>query len=279
MLKRLLLGTLLLFLFSTSVFATDITISSFTIESSQLTGSTYTLRIWYSRTFVDSLGNVVAGGSGTSNFYKGVLCTNNTSTHIVTCPSFVLRSTVDSSDPDTTISAALYDSGGSKKLDVFGGWSLPATNGTTLAFSTFKTLNTEPPVYPPPGYPNNDQVQQWINTAVGTLNDASDVIKGRVKLSVAPVSPSNPIAVGDNDSRLIQSIQNVATAFNVKKNGAAGDSNLSGTGTDDTAAIQATINAAVSAGRGKVYLPHGMYLVSSGLTTTKPIKGKIRILF
>jgi len=51
--------------------------------------------------------------------------------------------------------------------------------------------------------------------------------------------------------------------ISVKDFGAVGN----GT-TDDTVAIQAAINAAVLAGRGKVYMPTGNYLVSSTLTIT-----------
>lgn len=39
-------------------------------------------------------------------------------------------------------------------------------------------------------------------TAVSTPADASTTVKGITKLSVAPVSPTVPIAVGDNDSRM-----------------------------------------------------------------------------
>jgi hypothetical protein len=37
----------------------------------------------------------------------------------------------------------------------------------------------------------------------GGAVDASDTVKGVAKLSVAPVSPTDPIAVGDNDTRLV----------------------------------------------------------------------------
>jgi hypothetical protein len=51
--------------------------------------------------------------------------------------------------------------------------------------------------------------------------------------------------------------------FNVKTYGATGNGS-----TDDTAAIQAAITAAQTAGGGTVYLPHGKYSVSSTLTIT-----------
>lgn len=55
---------------------------------------------------------------------------------------------------------------------------------------------------------NNDETVggQWTftNTPIvpGTVSDASTTVKGVTKLSIAPVLSTNPIAVGDNDTRL-----------------------------------------------------------------------------
>lgn len=52
---------------------------------------------------------------------------------------------------------------------------------------------------------------KWVNTAVSAA-DASTTVKGSTKLSVAPVSSSNPIAVGDNDTRVPTQAENDALA-------------------------------------------------------------------
>jgi len=54
---------------------------------------------------------------------------------------------------------------------------------------------------------NNDETitGQWTFTTfpvTPAVSDASTTVKGISKLSVAPVSPTNPIAVGDNDTRI-----------------------------------------------------------------------------
>lgn len=45
--------------------------------------------------------------------------------------------------------------------------------------------------------------------SAGAVPDASTTVKGASKLSVAPVSPTNPIAVGDNDTRLLKQFEAV----------------------------------------------------------------------
>jgi hypothetical protein len=47
----------------------------------------------------------------------------------------------------------------------------------------------------------NTTTSKWENTSVA-VNDASTTVKGVTKLSVAPVTASDPIAVGTNDTRL-----------------------------------------------------------------------------
>lgn len=111
-----------------------------------------------------------------------------------------------------------------------------------------------------------------INLKAGTLNDASELIKGRTKLSVAPASASDPIAVGDNDPR----ITNAGGVFNVKSYGAVCD-RVGTTGTNDRAAVQAAIDAAEAVGGGTVLIP-GQCLVGTTdastyiLTISKSVK-------
>lgn len=59
--------------------------------------------------------------------------------------------------------------------------------------------------------------------------------------------------------------------FNVKDYGAIGNATLTGTGTDDTLAIQAAITAATAVGGGIVIVPAGRYLVTGTLTITSAV--------
>lgn len=51
--------------------------------------------------------------------------------------------------------------------------------------------------------PSQNAVKEYVDDNAGSSPDASITVKGISKLSVAPVSPTNPMAVGDNDPRLI----------------------------------------------------------------------------
>lgn len=48
----------------------------------------------------------------------------------------------------------------------------------------------------------------WHAQSAGTQPDAGFSVKGVAKLTIAPVSPTSPIVVGDNDPRMI-SLPNV----------------------------------------------------------------------
>jgi hypothetical protein len=200
--KRVFLTFALILLAAVSALATDINISNLQITSYQPSDANLTLRIYYSDTFVDSNGVTVVGGAiGSANFYKSVTCSNNTSTKVVTCPAsggFILPSTTDSSKPNVRVSGALY-AGSNQRAIIFTNFMIPTTYGTAITYSQLNTYNQAQPRPLADRYATVDEVGSLINTAIGTLNDASDVIKGRTKLSVPAADSSNPVAVGKND--------------------------------------------------------------------------------
>lgn len=251
---------LLIFLISpVAVYATDITVGSFQINNFNRSGTTAQVRIWYSANFVDSNGVPVLGGAvGTGSIYKIISCTLNPSTHILSIPSFTLPSTNDSSVPNVRATALIFDSSGARVTYLFTNWIIPYQLGAGPTFAQLSTYNAASPVQPAPSYPTTDQVLVLINSAVGTLNDASTTVKGRTKLSVAPVLSSNPIAIGDNDPRLSslgQNITNVVLAPYLADNTGAADA---------SAAIQQAIND----GKKRIYLPTGTYLMGQTRITS-----------
>lgn len=145
----------------------------------------------------------MAGTPGSGAFFKTVTCTISSGT--ITIPSFTLPSTTDALDIQTArYTAVFFDSRGIKRDTFLADFSLPNTlagsPNNTWAQIRVNKLGVQP-IRDTSTY-TKTQTDTQISLAIGSLNDASDVIKGRSKLSVAPVSSANPIAVGDNDLRV-----------------------------------------------------------------------------
>lgn len=188
-----------------------ITITSFSIPDYKYGGLTGKLRLYANRDFTDSGGVPHLHGtpSSATGFYQEVSCTVAGGSFVV--PSFNTVSTTDSlptiNAPQVKITAVIFDSKGKARETLFSDWRIPASptstnwaallaynpqSGTTPTLSSIKLTPQQ-----------LDQVQLLIDAVIGSFNDASDVVKGRVKLTVAPAVPTNPLAVGDNDSRMV----------------------------------------------------------------------------
>lgn len=77
---------------------------------------------------------------------------------------------------------------------------LETDNFKSGVVSTNTSLGTSDTVIP-----SQKAVKSYVDgTAIAGAPDASTTTKGIVKMSVAPVSQANPVAVGDNDPRLFQ---------------------------------------------------------------------------
>lgn len=190
-----------LLIFAASAQATTVTIDSQQIPNLQYTGSTFTMKIWVEagqNGFTDSNGIFhIAGAVDSRNVYKTVTCTLSGTTG--TCPSFTLDSTTDSLDyPSAKCHAWLYDSRNVKRDPWFVSFPVPPVTPTTWAqLRVYKNGQPKPNI---PGYLNRDEVNSLINIALGSLNKASNIIEGRVRLDTAPASPSDPIVPGINSA-------------------------------------------------------------------------------
>lgn len=133
-----------------------ITISSFTRQPrSNFSGSTCTLRVWYSRDFVDSTGQSVAGGP---DFYTQVSCT--ISSGVITVAGFNVYSTIDSQDPNPQtiqVFAQFYTNNNTKRRDqVFSengtptGWQVPSSLGASISYAQLVIYNQTSTIANPP---------------------------------------------------------------------------------------------------------------------------------
>ncbi len=186
--------------------AATITIASTTIAPSTTyptsPSATATLRIYSSITFTASDGTVVmAGTPGSGAFFKSVTCT--ISGGVITIPSFTLLSTTDAADnSNARYTAIFFDVKGVKRDTYLADFPLPVSLGSPVTWGQLRVYKSGTQPWRDTSVYTKTQTDAQIQAAIGSGNDASDTVKGRTKLSVAPVSSSNPIAVGDPDPRV-----------------------------------------------------------------------------
>lgn len=203
---KFLLAILFVSLSWISATATTITVASTTVNNVQYgTSQVLTMRVYADargkQGFTTSDGTwIIAGGVGTQNSYKIIQCTIVGTT--VTIPSFTIDSTTDSIDEPNAVYTFVFYYGTSQKDYWAVEYVIPAgpTNTTWLALRTYNKRKQL--INPPTYYLNVVQVQALIDSALGTLNDASTTLKGRTKLDTTPVSATNPIAVGSNSAKV-----------------------------------------------------------------------------
>jgi hypothetical protein len=183
---------------------TDITISSISIPSWRWGGATAKLRIYNPQGFTASDGTPVQAGSpGSRKWYQEVDCTVTGS--VVTCPSFVIKSTTDALDNQNTRYVAVLVDGNGVERDTFP---------STLASGFYV-----PPTFTPTTWPQivlaNRATRPWrdtttytkdqINNLLSTLPPAqkgSDSIFGVLRTRTPPLDSANPTVIEQDDPKV-----------------------------------------------------------------------------
>lgn len=173
-------------------------------------GLTATLRIEALKGFTTSDGQFVPPGNSANKFYLEIPFA--ITAKIALIPSFEIDSTEDCYPWDSGrigdvpgYRATIKTSKG-KIIPYFPQFRVPVlTQGdTSFTWGELRVFNR--------GFVRGfiadrllkeSDVQQWIQAAVGGLNKASETALGVTALSYDAVDPSYPIAVGDNDPRLV----------------------------------------------------------------------------
>jgi hypothetical protein len=263
MMRKLLASCLLLFVLvcgtTSDASAITVTVSSQTFLAGTYNygGSFGTIKVFSNKTFIAFDGTIVPFGEvGGSGFFKSVTC--SVASNTLSCPSFALPSTTDALDDQTArYTFVLYDSKNVKRDILFANLFVPSSLGSNLTFAQIVLANKQT-------VPNRDtstytrtETNAQIALAAGALNDASDSVKGRTRLSAAPVSSASPIALAENDKR-VPDIVNAAPF---------GFSNISTAAQNATAFTNAL--AALPASGGCLQIP--------GSTSTSPQMNAVTI--
>jgi hypothetical protein len=133
-----------------------------------------------------------------------------------TLPSITLPATSSGLDDQTARWTVTLHRVGSKNAvsTVLDNFPLPSTFEPSATWAQIKiNKNGKQPLRDTSVYTKTETNTQ-IALAVGSLNDAGVVVKGRSRLSVAPVLASDPIAVGDNDPRIFGIASKIVIANN-----------------------------------------------------------------
>lgn len=182
-----------LFVFGlTSVgYAASVRVAGITITNWTFGGSTASIRIYSTKTFVTKDYKTVRSGTA-RGFYKTVNCTVVSTT--VTCPSFIIDSITDSSDPTAKYVAGLYDAGGRMRLPYLDAFSVPTSLGSSTTWEELRRYNAAPTGGTP-------QIYNTMGQTATQFEDKQDATPGRIKtvnaqtpfgsdLSFTPANPA-----------------------------------------------------------------------------------------
>lgn len=235
---------------------TTIAIASFQIPDCNFSGTTCKLRRYYDQGWqdVDGVPHVAGSPGSATDFFDEISCTITSNT--ISVPSFPVTPTVTGLvNSDVKETWQLWDQAGVARVVIAEDWFIPASP-SAMTFGALQVLNQgQSLLWPESTYLNSKGVQDLIDAEVGTLNDASDVIKGRTYLDPAPLVSTAPTAVGTNNRRVSSCIYRARSYVGT-----------------DIQRIQAAVNAAKADGAGHVDFEAASYLIPTSILMQE-IKG------
>ncbi len=181
-----------------SAAATEITVGGYNNSTWRFGGDSAKIRIYLDRQTVTTDGKVLnASVPGLGGWYKQIDCAVSGS-HLA-CPSFVLDSTTDSSNPNAKYTFVIFDSS-NKNRDTFATLKIPPSPSPTTFGALLIYNQTAIPAIP------ETFTKAETTALISALTDASvrasENLIGSVRLDSAPDDSSNPVAVGINSPLL-----------------------------------------------------------------------------
>jgi len=181
-----------------------ITISAGQIATYSGTDTPTEARLFANADFMTADGIQIHSGS---DWYQSVGIT--VTDGVVTIASDSFYSTTDAQDnPNVTLTLALYDAKGRQLKDgvIYTNIKIPSTPTTTTWEDVFQFSNTS---WQPlrSTYYTSTQIDTKLD-GLSTAPNATDVLAGKSRLTKLPVTLADPIAVGDNDTRVVDNLAN-----------------------------------------------------------------------
>lgn len=208
-------------------------LDTFQVQPTSTLTEPLTLRLWYNNDFLDV--NDIPILAGPKNFYIEFGC--SLASGVITVTTEDIFTTLDANvqNPQSINCSAQFFVGNSGKEYLFTQWVIPSEAeypGGTILFSQLAIYNngSNTLANPPSTYLTTAQTVAYFATLDGGGSDASALVKGIAKLSVAPVSAVDPIALGQNDTSVVtltgsQSLSNKTLASaTIATTQSAGDS-------------------------------------------------------
>lgn len=195
----------------------SIQISEFQPPDVHLDGSTAKLRIYCDGDWTDSLGvpHLSSPINSKTGFFQEIDLTITGT--VLTIPAFTTYSTLDARQNSAVkFTGIIFDEADTPQHTLFENWFIPISP-TTTTWDALQIINQgQQLIWPPSTYLNAVGVQQLIDAVIGVLRFATSVLAGWVRLSVPAANTADPIAVGDNDPRVIQywKVASNGTEFN-----------------------------------------------------------------
>lgn len=185
----------------------DVTIAAETLVNYHEVGTLHELRLFSDRSWTASDDTPVPGRGNNDTYYASYTLTANTTLFTAAIPSVTVKSNQDALNTVGKVAkwtAQVFVDGVPRDVfmpNVLGAFTVPSSPaGTTWgALETYNSVRRDIPASP---HPTLTQVQNLINIGLGTLNNASVGVLGRIETATAPLDPAHPKAVETGDPRL-----------------------------------------------------------------------------
>jgi hypothetical protein len=151
--------------------------------------------------FSASTGEVHLDGNDKEN-YTEIALTQNGDEWVF--PDTELDTTDDSSDPNASYTLYLLDGRNKLLRTIFERWAFTASWGASVNYGRAEAFNVNRvPLRDDQSYSKRQSDALYTSLLAP---DASFLVKGKVRLSIAAVNPADPEVLGSNDPRVVEEI-------------------------------------------------------------------------